>query len=166
MRVPIRKINKLMQTINSEIPHINCGGCGVFASLLYPFLQELGTKPIIRLVHRSETNTDLSDIRRQLEDTNSCLDWQQHTWFTHLLIEFTNDGKQYVIDSTGIFNLDKSEYYACEGAFSYEEVKYFAASPSGWNTMFPRRTIPVITKKLSSGFSELFPTIFIKGAII
>jgi len=99
----IRRLQKKLQPINSIVPNINEGGCGVFA---YFLSKELSRYEIEHLIY-----IDVSD-EENAEDWNNNhvmrnLDTIRMYWWTHLLINFPSD-PDILLDSQRVWSIKRT----------------------------------------------------------
>ena len=159
----LKDINTIVKEIDEKIEHINCGGCCVFAESIYPYLDELGLEPKIKVIEFGGSSSDLTIIRKKMKNSLSLREWNANgVYFNHVAVQFTYRKRVYIVDSTGVFIEAKFQYVSefLTGYFSRAEARSFSKDESGWNYWFERSNISEIKKGLKKGFKLSFPYYF------
>lgn len=151
----------LMPRLNEEIHHINEGGCGIFAYLLWKRLQELGysdieTVPIILTGAFQEW--DLDRVQKNFEDVADGLADFEVPW-THLQIVlidkanniaiFLGSDKISVSPSTDISGHMNDIIHEIGNPISFDTLKKLLKAP-GWSDTYDRSQTPLLKDILAT----------------
>ena len=148
-------------SIHGRHHNINCGGCGVFATLAYPFISQLFDNVSICLVQYYGKGENVDHTRKEIIINGESV-YDKKNWgalnFNHILLKVVVDDVSYLIDSEGVREEEDYCYHVCDGSFTYEEIKALSASGSGWNSWFDRDQIPSINADVAHLFNNELPT--------
>lgn len=140
------KPQEAFRELNECVPHINCGGCGIFAEHLYTALVALGKKPSLVII------TDNSYyMRKRIESGKK----NSNSTLYHIVVKL---GKYYY-DNNGVYDEYhiKNMYWGanelCE--IEIDRLKELNENPRGWNSLFDREFIPHIKTRLEKLVIEL-----------
>lgn len=143
----IETLNVLGSRIEEIFPHINAGGCCVFAAEAAKHLELAGCSVRI-LVGDNDTSADINDVRPNLE-SNTVVNWNDNEiYFGHVIVEFECKGITYHYDSTGVhapsLRTALYGYNIVDGFLTTKEATELAECSRGWNSFFDRDDIPQI----------------------
>jgi hypothetical protein len=155
-------LRHLQAYMQDNHPNINRGGCGVFAFMVGEKLQGLGLEVDIITPCGMYEGVPAKDIRAKVGSLNNASEWGNNglsLW--HLAVRFkTKSGIVYTYDSDGFKrssdDFGKNDRFCTDPEFgsglTVEETKEISMNPEGWNTSFPRRTIPEIQAEIDRLF--------------
>lgn len=149
-------IKEINWQVKNEIPKINQGGCGVFASKLYKELVKLGYQPKILILDGKYD--DFSQKKETLNNRINKLPINgklKHTSFAHCCLEVGGlvfDGKE-----VGQKFLDSWIYrYPIRGNYTIEELD-LALKVGSWNSSYSRRKKnPTLNKIIKKSIKQVF----------
>jgi glycogen synthase len=152
--------NKLSKAINSATDgYTNYGGCGVVAAAVGRVLERNGFKVSIIV----QGYDDLEHIKQNLSaEWHDLQDWHAAglTAFYHGRVMFEKDGETYVYDTDDdVMTMAQLQNHTtlCKGVLTVEEVEKLADAEYGWNSQFPRSTIPTIYELTDKLLAEVLP---------
>ncbi len=140
----VLKVNKVVRI---EIPKINHGGCGVFASLMYKQLKALGYEPNIVIL----TGLWDSPLKSKKEILNNLLNNKpaggnvQGVSFAHCCIEVS--GFYFDGEKAGLDFRKSWDSYKFSGHYTIEELD-LALKVGSWNDDYNRRKKNPTVKKI------------------
>jgi hypothetical protein len=152
------KLRILNDRMYKVTPHINEGGCAVFAAIVAPYLNEL-TPTKIKVINDDTTTTieRARDLGLKRKDAQG---WYMNgIEFCHVIMEFNDGGTKYFYDADGIYThkhpyiRNRKNMKMYKGALSICETKSIARTATGWNRTFPRESIPRL-RKIAKHFFE------------
>ncbi len=137
-------IRQEFQKINNSVYKLNAGGCGIFAEFAYRSLVNVGLKPELAVLTRPNEMT-VDKVKESLRNNASAFEVP----FNHVVLII---GKK-LIDSNGVHNhpRDISEHYSrlhLVKGLDVELLKEWNSNPYNWNTIFDRKKIPLIQKRM------------------
>lgn len=156
----INRIKSICKNVNSEIEHMNSGGCCVFASIITPYLMELGLKPKIRVANWNHKQPMIGSIRKKI-DTNDIKQWNSNdVSFGHVVVEVTCNDSKYLVDSKNVMLKTGHIEPTCNmkmmrGELKLNEAVAISSKQSGWNPRFDREQIPRLRALVHSQFTLL-----------
>jgi len=158
-----RRLRRLSRALNTQTRgDINWGGCGVMAGIVGEILELCGIP--VEVVTPAEYDWGVSpkEARERLQAEYWGEDWTAHDWDNnglyraHLAVRFVLGGKLHTWDSDGLLCSDKffgrrecgepshvADYPFGEGMTVLECIE-ISSTPSGWNSTFDRRQIPLM----------------------
>jgi hypothetical protein len=143
-----------------NIPHINGGGCAVFAALLGQQLKKRGIQFKLRVGDsRGSEGFDPHAVVNARKN-NAVLpdDWEKNgVGFGHVVVEVEENGKRYFCDAERTTPAtDKTMFLPGWGKldlykepFTLEEIVLVARDKGYWCCVFNRERIPEMIKKIS-----------------
>jgi hypothetical protein len=145
----IEKTLEKMKYVNTVIPNLNCGGCGVFAHALASELEHKGLKPKVAVI-ASNCHGYLEDnFIEKLNVTEDKLTAKKINEsggdIAHMMVYIEEE--DLYIDSEGIYrSLRESEWsnYKHQFNMTVEHTGIIVANAEGWNRMFDRKFIPKV----------------------
>ena len=153
------RINKACAAANT-IPHINEGGCCVFAHALGAQLAKEGQDVAWVALRHSPREPSVLDVARLIHNRNDVWEWFTNgISFFHVALQLQVGEDFYIIDSRGIKNVP--QYTAAyglvvsPGTFSIAQLRAFSAPNGGmWNSAFNRKLgVPRIKAAVKTAFS-------------
>jgi len=144
MHKQLEQLNDGLAKINSTIPSINYGGCGVFAGLLGEQLQ-IYTDCLIKIA--------VCDYDSDAETV-----WYRKT-FHHVWLELKFNNRWYSIDSDGIIKGNKGINWMKphKVRFNVDHIIKLAVNRSkGWSTIFDRKQIPKLAGLIEQEVKQIF----------
>ena len=156
----VKKLNHLGEEVKMKYPHINCGGCCVYAAMVVAALKkhDIEGKGIVASYWAGSPgwmSTDVATIdkARKKIQKNDINEWQSNgISFAHVGVEFTVDGVKRHYDTDGVRKagklLDSMPIYT--GRMEYIELRALAGSKKGWNPSFNRKDIPALRRLVKS----------------
>jgi hypothetical protein len=162
----VRKLQHVGNVCSEALPHLNHGGCGVYATKVGEVLQRLGCSVRCRIADGGFFSYNLIrdiDKTREQHNPQSNQDWEKlGLGIAHMICEWSDpEGKCYATDSLHtvegpVEQWEREGGYrvpVIKGSLTFEEGKRFADDASEWNPMFNRAEgIPVIDKALQEAF--------------
>lgn len=152
----VELILKVNQEVKKEIPKLNWGGCGVFASKMYKQLKELGYTPNIVILDYEE-----NDFSQKKEVLNNKMNKQsingslRSTSFAHCCLEIGGlyfDGQEIGQD---FINRWKRRF-PIKGNYTIEELD-LALKVGSWNDAYSRkRKNPTLDKIIRKSIKQIF----------
>ena len=145
----IEKTLEKMKYVNTVIPNLNCGGCGVFAHALASELEHKGLKPKVAVI-ASNCHGYLEDnFIEKLNVTEDKLTAKKINEsggdIAHMMVYIEEE--DLYVDSEGVYgSLRESQWSDCKHQFNMtvEHTGIIVANASGWNRMFDRKFIPKV----------------------
>lgn len=138
--------------IGCKIPEINAGGCGVYASIMYKQLVELGYKPNIVIFDRDSSLDYKKETLNNVMNNNKVNSYdKRNTSFLHCCLEvggFYFDGEAWGADiqaNWGGYNV---------GYYTIEELDT-ALKVGGWNTSYDRRKNRTIKATIKQSLKQI-----------
>lgn len=149
----IRELEKLCRDLDKKFRAINCGGCCVVAGYVALFLRHCDIDAKVIVI--DGRTRDLNKLRNQFEDPSDISNWfNSSISFAHVLVAFTYNGKEYVMDSNGIRS-KSGEQDIAEGHLEIREAIALGRKTSGWNSWFDRKQIPGIRRTITKHLKPL-----------
>ena len=143
--------SRMSHAINHIANHYtNNGGCCVVAGLVGKALELQGIEVIGGAVETSAYSVD--DVRQYKARSYSKNWWMssKHN-FQHVRLVFRVDGQEWVWDTDYAnprpFRKGTIDY--ADGFLTPDEMLEISSTPDGWNSMFPRETIPRIARAIN-----------------
>jgi hypothetical protein len=164
----IESLNHFAKSLDQKYRYVNCGGCGVVALGLSKWMTPyVPVKIRVTTYEHESTDTNghlLSLDRLRPIDRLSFTEWRGITTshqlpsIVHLVVEFYIEGQRYIVDSTGVYEIDDNVdsfdgYPLLDGSFCIDEIDAFVKDQSIWNRAFKRSQIPKIKKDIKQFFS-------------
>lgn len=157
-------LSSFCQSILDNHPHINYGGCCVFAAMIAKHLEK-HTETRIVVGDWAALDDDTGDNIRNIDDArpsvrkNTMVEWNNGgVQFGHVLVEITYKRKKYHVDARGVFPAAERDpsfrYPIYNGSLTLKEAAKLGASSKGWNTTFDREEIPMIKRAVNKYFKE------------
>ena len=158
------QIHEALKHIDNKYSNINCGGCGVMATLIGEYLSNLTEIRIavgVKECFSKELELSFDQIRHVLSDNvnTSVSDWYSHgISFNHVWVEFLWGNVWYSIDMQdmrkGTYGVD-DVFIPYEGRLSLDNIKNLSNNITGWNTMFNRDQIPAIKHDIETKLKQV-----------
>ena len=133
--------NDLRKNIYNKIPHINNGGCGIFAIYLYNVLSKLGYNPEIKVIYSSGYDSKVFD--NQISEYNqSNVEKSALSSWGHFYVKIGD----FFIDANGITENplygQYSYYYLSKQSMDINILKDLCSKKYKhyWNPMFDRKS--------------------------
>jgi hypothetical protein len=143
-----RRLNRLGSAVNVVSPHINHGGCCIYAALVAEELNKQGIHAAGIVTDGWSTPDAHIDEVRPFIKINTIDEWENNgVSFNHVAVEYTIDGKTRHYDTSGVKKPNKRTFCGkrmYEGRLTLKEMKDLAARKQGWNRDFNRAHIPMI----------------------
>lgn len=143
-----RKLNHLGRMVYQTYPHINLGGCCVFAAIVAEELikHDIQAVGIVAAWSAGRHSATIDKARINIRK-NTINEWKDNgIALNHVGLEFKIKGKKKHYDTNGIIpalkEFDSMPIY--KGRLQLGELKALAAKRSGWNETFSRRNIPAL----------------------
>lgn len=163
----LQKLEDLGEFVSSREPRVNSGGCCVFAACVGSRLASLGI-PSWGVVADSSTKVDIATARRNGNTNGRRLstptDWYSvGVGFNHVLLQFAYEDAVWTYDAEHLVQGTPHQDPTLgnpivPGYLTIAELRRLAATPVGWNSMFPRETgIPLIRRAVK----KYLPTVFL-----
>ncbi len=152
-------ILKINQEVRNEVPYINHGGCGVFASLMYKHLKSLGYDPkivILTMDWESSFESKKETLNKVMNNQSVQRGDLRHTSFAHCCIEVSG----LYFDGTRLGTAFLNYWNECElsGNYSIEELD-LALKIGGWNKQYSRRKKnPTVKKIIKNATKQVYFT--------
>jgi hypothetical protein len=144
------KVRFLNFRIVSTVPHINQGGCGIYAAFISKALEEQDIPYQIGYLTRDHDGPDAILENYELVKNNE----YGYVSATHICVEVGD----FLIDANGISRKeeflkewDRYEYYSVP--ISWRELELAIAQTSQWNPWFDRGNVPKIKEEFKNTFS-------------
>jgi hypothetical protein len=145
----IEKTLEKMKYVNTVIPNLNCGGCGVFAHALASELEHKGLKPKVAVIASNcfrylEDNFVENLLQSEHELTAKKIN-DSGADIAHMMVYIEEE--DLYIDSEGIYgSLRESSWsnYKHQFNMTVEHTGIIVANASGWNSRFDRKFIPKV----------------------
>lgn len=156
----IEKTLEKMKYVNTVIPNLNSGGCGVFAHALAAELEYKGLKPKIAVIannHLPKLSDDFAE--KVLKEKNTLTARELNASgadIAHMMVYLEEEGLY--IDSEGVYtSLSESNWSGYKHQFnmSIEHTEIIVESPDGWNPRFDRKFIPKIYQLVFSAVDKV-----------
>ena len=159
----LEMLNDLAKEIKGKYDTIDCGGCCVAAAQVAKYLQNIVPTRIVA-GNSWKGRNDIDEIRDFVHaaERNSKRAWERNgVDFGHVLIEFEFEGKTYAFDcSHGAVPAEEMwrdlPWTRLDGSFEQQEAEAFANEES-WNSMFNRRHVPDVRRRITRFFLANFP---------
>ena len=144
----ILALTNLARRVNEQISHLNCGGCGFFASLVARELENIPGVEGVTIRIGSHGGDDADTLRQDFDSirpllrSNTVTEWNK--WGIHIghaIVQFNWEGRTYHYDSN--FLLSASEHTRTGGyplyasGMTHKEMWEMCQS-EGWNPFFDR----------------------------
>jgi hypothetical protein len=156
----IEKVLEKMQHVNTVIPNLNCGGCGVFAHALAAELEFKGLKPKIAVISNRDVPKLSDDFAEKVLKEKNVLTARELNAsgadIAHMMVYLEEEGLY--IDSEGVYtSLRESGWsgYRHQFNMSVEHTCTIVESPDGWNSRFDRNFIPKIYQIVFSAVNKV-----------
>jgi hypothetical protein len=149
----ILQINK---EIKKELPLINHGGCGVFASKMFKKLKSIGYSPnivILRMPYETslEQKKEMLNNKMNKKPINGDI---SDTSFAHCCLEIA--GLYFDSELLGINFLDRWERLKISGNYTIEELD-LSLKVGSWNSTYNRRRLnPTVDKIIRKSVNKVF----------
>lgn len=153
-----RRLKKLGHEAEEVTSHLNCGGCGVYASIVLKRLRELGVDA--KAVVASPGLRRIESVRPR--DNLNPTEWR-NILIAHVGLAITLNGRTRLYDSEGFAPMSKKQLPAigcCSVADDYlldDELYALADYAPMWNHLFDRDLIPQIEQLADKCLSGLQP---------
>lgn len=158
-----RRLRRLSRALNTQTRgDINWGGCGVMAGIVGEILELWGIPVEVVTPAEYDWGVPPKEARERLQAEYWGENWTAHDWDnnglyrSHLAVRFVLGGKLHTWDSDGLLCSDKffgrrecgepshvADYPFGEG-MTVQECIEISSTPSGWNSTFDRRQIPLM----------------------
>jgi len=160
----VKQIHSVLKKVENEYSNINCGGCGVIASILGEYL---AAKTEVRvaigareyLIEKQEFSFDEIKEELSVNDNPSINDWETYgVSFNHVWIEFLWEGEWYSMDTEGMeqgTHKFHSTWNTYKERMSVEAITQLSNNITGWNTWFSREQIPNIKQDIENGLEAV-----------
>lgn len=144
----LHNVLEKLRELNSNIPHISQGGCGVFAVTLYEQLIKLNSSFDVELI--LFTNSDEFSVNEAIYKASTELDGDftlddinRHcVFFDHIIVKYG----PYFIDNSGVYDsldlLLRFWSWPNYMTIGYSIIKQISEYCDGWNDRFNRDYIP------------------------
>ena len=166
MDIKVKQIHCVLSDIEQYYSNVNCGGCGVIASLVG---QILSTITDVRIVvgawdcNVKKQALSFLEIKQEfmanLISNPSIQDWESlGVSFNHVWVEFLWDGEWYSMDTENIkqgTNKFHTRWDAYKEYLSLEDITQLSNNTDGWNWMFDRNQIPAIKHDLETKLKQV-----------
>lgn len=159
-----KPLNRLVRGLGIEMrrlfPTMDCGGCGVYATVLGEQLELTGAQDVGIWASALDgyLDIDIDTVRRRIRNHASLRAWhRQGVQFVHLGVEYTWDSETWHADSGRVTPVDFGEdQYGLvySGRLTVEEMRVLAMQPKGWNSMFDRALIPAVELRVRQVFEQ------------
>lgn len=158
-RFPWKDLHATLEEFRLKFSRINCGGCGVMASILAYHLKPLVEDMRIVSYSYDWEGIDSIDRARPNVRENTVRSWNAAgIHFAHIWVEFKWRGCWYTIDSEGIRSR-REMYYRWgtpyKGSFTLNELRQLISRQSGWNDSFNRDQIHPMRRLASKRFQTI-----------
>jgi len=168
----INSITEKISKINSTIPNINRGGCGIFAHALGAQFEKNGLKVNIVSVSVSVSSVERvqqnpNKIIKKLRDNN--IDISPRNLFycgdlslSHMLVEVIDGNVSLYFDSNGKCDIINNKLNFCktsgfiECRMSLEDCRIISEIEDGWNNTFDRASIPKVYEFVKKTINKVF----------
>jgi len=162
----VKQIHSVLKKVENEYSNINCGGCGVIASILGEYLS---TKTEVRVAIGAwdynviKQTLSFLEIKQEFLKENcnpSINDWERFgVSFNHVWIEFLWDGEWYSMDTEVIRQGTKLMFHGrwepYDEYLPIEDITQLSNNITGWNTWFSREQIPSIRQDIENGLETV-----------
>lgn len=163
-----RRLRRLSRALNTQTKgDINWGGCGVMAGIVGEILELWGIPVEVVTPVEDGWGVPPKEARERLQAEYWGENWTPFYWTafdwddndlsrSHLAVRFMLGGKLYTWDIDGLLCSDRffgrrafgeplhvADYPFGEG-MTVAECVHISSTPSGWNSMFDRRQIPLM----------------------
>lgn len=152
-------LRELGRQVLLDYPDINSGGCCVYASLVGLQLEKYGVDPkiIVASLGQVPVTESLRDLKQDRQYLTIDMWNDLDVFFNHVLISFNWKGERYIHDSenTCVWKQDQGylgDWFFYDGYLTVNEAWRLAASPTGWNNLFPRSEIFYLAQDISRFF--------------
>lgn len=158
-----RRLRRLSRALNTQTRgDINWGGCGVMAGIVGEILELWGIHVEVVTPAEYDWGVAPKEARERLQAEYWGENWTAHDWDdnglyrAHLAVRFMLGGRLHTWGSDGLLCSDKffgrrecgepshvADYPFGEG-MTVQECIEISSTPSGWNSTFDRRQIPLM----------------------
>jgi hypothetical protein len=134
--------------INSKLPYLNCGGCGIFAEHLYGILVELGYKPTLVVITNSANGMD-ELIEGKIKWVNCDAN------IKHIVIAVNGVYMDSKVITQAVKGFGYSVCSETTDKLSIEVLKKWNRDLSMWNDTFNRNEEYLIVKRLHTAKNNI-----------
>jgi len=132
-------INRLQDDVAVRINSINCGGCGVFASIAHDRLSELGIESEIIFYGYRGYKNEFEDSKVAIQNyllTGRFKDFDMmHLSIVHFVIHIPKYEMYFDAENIDDMLLSRWSHYEMQGSYDSKEIKV-AINRCNWNTMY------------------------------
>ena len=153
----VSELREFAARVKQVTDNINYGGCAVFASMVFPYINISFPGAKIRVMgHNPEI--DITAVRPS--DPTDVYEWNRNgVHFGHVVVEFNVKGETLYFDSDGVHTrlALENEYPFAQfhsGELLHEDATALASTEDGWNTMFDRKFIEPMKKAMRGYICE------------
>jgi len=154
-------LTALGDKIQRRYHYVNQGGCCIVAAAIANHLSDIVPTRIVVL---DRFDYDIKDIKQNNNNKKLSINeyCRNRVFFNHVVVEFDYDGKQWTVDSTGVYitnqYYDVNRYGDPHYGFTVNEA-YHLANQSDWNPIFDRDQIPGIRQMIGKHLSKYKSTV-------
>ena len=160
-----RKLNEFGAQVLSRYPHINAGGCCVFAALMASKLSKIVPTQIRVEGYSSAYKTNIDHIRPKMANEGN--DWSDHyVVFNHVLVSYEINGRTWYYDARGAAKKytplcrESSPKNAMKcvfgGSLTVNEASFLASESRRWNSSFDRADLFDLFDMVDAFFEKEF----------
>lgn len=162
-----RKLNEFGAQVLSRYPHINAGGCCVFAALIAAKLAKIVPTQIRVEGYSSAHETNIDHIRPKMANEGN--DWGDHrVFFNHVIVTYEVNGRMWYYDARGAMrenynplcreSASREKNLRClfQGSLTISEASTLASESRRWNNSFDRADISDLIEMVDNFFETEF----------
>jgi len=157
----IQKTVEALNKVNTVVPNLNCGGCGVFAHALAFELELKGFKPQVAVIANSFFKPLPDTFADELLEKGETLSARKLNAsgadLAHLMVYIPEEG--IYADSEGVYeDIKESSWSSCKHQFnlSVKNAGIIAENPEGWNSSFDRHFVPKVYDMVFKAVNKIF----------